>query len=56
MKIGKRNISTEHKPFIIAELSANHNQSLERALKLVKKAAESGADAVKLQTYTAGVL
>ena len=56
MKIGKRNISTEHKPFIIAELSANHNQSLERALKLVKKAAESGADAVKLQTYTADTM
>ena len=56
MKIGKRNISTEHKPFIIAELSANHNQSLERALELVKKAAESGADAVKLQTYTADTM
>ena len=53
MKIANRIISLEHKPFIIAELSANHNQSLERALELVKKAAESGADAVKLQTYTA---
>jgi len=56
MKIGERNISTEHKPFIIAELSANHNQSLERALELVKKAAESGADAIKLQTYTADTM
>ena len=56
MKIANRIISLEHKPFIIAELSANHNQSLERALELVKKAAESGADAVKLQTYTADTM
>lgn len=41
-----------NKPFFVAELSANHNGSLERALELVSAASESGADAVKLQTYT----
>ena len=53
MKIGDRIISLEHSPFVIAELSANHNQSLQRALELVKRASLSGADAIKLQTYTA---
>jgi pseudaminic acid synthase len=52
-KIGKRLIGKNHKPFIIAEMSGNHNQSLERALEIVDKAAECGADAIKLQTYTA---
>lgn len=45
-------IGTHAKPFIIAEMSGNHNQSLERALHLVDLAAEAGVDAVKLQTYT----
>tara|TARA_B100000427_G_C15520008_1_gene599892 strand:- start:3884 stop:4927 length:1044 start_codon:yes stop_codon:yes gene_type:complete len=52
MKIKDKKISLDSKPFIIAEMSGNHNQSLERALKLVRAAAESGADAIKLQTYT----
>ena len=45
-KIGKN-----HKPFIIAEMSANHNNSLDRALKIVEHAAKCGADIIKLQTY-----
>ena len=52
MQIGDKKIGPSEKPFIIAEMSGNHNQSLERALKIVDLAAEAGADAVKLQTYT----
>lgn len=52
IKIGNRLIGSSQKPFIIAEMSGNHNQSLERALKIVDLAAEAGVDAVKLQTYT----
>jgi len=52
IKIGHKEIGRHTKPFIIAEMSGNHNQSLERALHLVELAAEAGVDAVKLQTYT----
>ncbi len=52
IQIGNKKIGQDQKPFIIAEMSGNHKQSLERALKIVDLAAEAGADAVKLQTYT----
>jgi pseudaminic acid synthase len=52
MKIDKRNIGRGYRPFIIAEMSGNHNQSLDRAMLIVEAAAKSGADAIKLQTAT----
>ena len=55
-KIGKCNVGVGKKAFIVAELSGNHNQSLDRAKRLIKYAKLAGADAVKLQTYTADTI
>ncbi len=52
IKIAEREIGKGHPPFIIAEMSGNHNQSLERALQIVDAAAKAGAHALKLQTFT----
>ena len=54
IKIGNKEIGQKHVPFIIAEMSGNHNQSLERALDIVEAAAKTGAHALKIQTYTPG--
>ena len=52
MKIADKFIGRNHAPFVIAEMSGNHNQSLERALEIVEAAAKAGAHALKIQTYT----
>jgi pseudaminic acid synthase len=52
LNIAGKLIGKEHQPYIIAEMSGNHNQSLERAIALVDAAANAGAHAIKLQTFT----
>jgi N-acetylneuraminate synthase len=56
MTIGRRTIGAGHPAYVIAELSANHGQSFDQAVRLVRAAREAGADAIKLQTYTADTL
>ncbi|EGQ7964055.1 pseudaminic acid synthase [Vibrio vulnificus] len=56
MKIASRVIGKGQKPYIIAEMSGNHNGDINRAIELIKAAKEAGADAVKLQTYTADTI
>ena len=53
VKIEDRSIGESYCPFVIAEMSGNHNQSLERAMSIVDAAADAGVHALKLQTYTA---
>jgi len=56
IKIASKNIGPVFPPFIIAEMSGNHNQSLERSLRIVEAAAKAGAHVIKLQTYTADTM
>ncbi|MGD9713179.1 MAG: pseudaminic acid synthase [Thermomicrobiales bacterium] len=55
-EIAGRTVGKDSPPFIIAEMSGNHNQSLDRAMTIVEAAAKSGAHALKLQTYTADTM
>lgn len=54
--IADRPIGVDHPPFVIAELSANHNGKLETALRIIEEAKKAGADSVKLQTYRADTI
>ena len=54
--INGRRICKEQPPYVIAELSANHNGDLQKALDTISQAKSSGADAIKLQTYTADTM
>lgn len=54
--IGTRRVGPAHEPYFIAEMSGNHNGSLDRALQIVDAVAEAGAHALKLQTYTADTM
>ncbi|AWM18745.1 pseudaminic acid synthase [Bacillus inaquosorum] len=56
INIEGRKIGPHHPPFIIAEMSGNHNQSLERAFNIIEEAAKAGAHALKIQTYTADTM
>ena len=56
IRIGDREVGSGARPYLIAEMSGNHNQSIDRAFEIIDAAAASGADAVKLQTYTADTM
>jgi N-acetylneuraminate synthase len=56
IEIGGRKVGAGHEPFVICELSGNHNGSLDRALSMIDAAAATGCDAIKIQTYTADTI
>lgn len=56
MKIANRKIGRDNPPFVIAEMSANHNGSIDTAFQIIESASKAGADAVKIQTYRADTI
>ena len=52
ISISGRKIGPDYPPYVIAEMSANHNGSIENAFRIIEEAKNAGADAVKMQTYT----
>jgi pseudaminic acid synthase len=56
LKLGDLNVGTGYRPVIVAELSGNHNKSINRALQLIREAKKAGVDAVKFQTYTSDTM
>jgi len=56
IRIGSRSIGPDEEPFIIAEMSGNHNGSKARAIEIIRRAAETGVDCLKFQTYTADTI
>lgn len=54
--IANRAVSTKHAPYIIAEMSANHNGDIDNAFRIIEEAKKAGADAIKMQTYTADTI
>ncbi len=56
IQVGNKKIGQDQEPFIIAEMSGNHNGSKERAIEIIKRAAETGVDCLKFQTYTADTI
>ena len=56
IEIDNKKIGNKFKPYIVAEMSGNHNGDIKNALRIIKSAKESGADAIKLQTYRADTI
>src|SRR5688572_18461092 len=56
VRVGPHTIGRDHPPFVIAEMSGNHNGDLDRALAIVDAVAAAGAQAIKIQTYTADTI
>jgi pseudaminic acid synthase len=56
VQIGERSVGPGRSVYVIAELSANHNQDFDQAVRIIEAAKQAGADAIKLQTYTADTM
>ena len=56
LQVGGRRIGCDYSTYVVAEMSANHNQDFDQAVRIIEEAREAGADAIKLQTYTPDTL